>query len=163
MTAKELAEVCLDLAKGLYARQRREYVHPVCLHVLTAEEHKVLFFEDFGDDQSKRAVRMVCVSSAAAGAEFLAFCSEGWMLVVPADKDPLEEKHKVMNDLSLHPERQEVLMIEVKGPQEQWTITSRINRTGEHALLEAGRSEAPTQGWYNRFLTDLPWKETPTT
>lgn len=163
MTAKELAEICLDLAKGLYERKGPGYVHPACLHISAPADHKVMFFEDFGDEESKGVLRMVCEAAASADAELLAFCSEGWMLRVPAGKDPVEERHKVMNDLSLHPERIEMLVIEVIGPRGAWSLASRIDRRGEHVRLEEYSSEKPGPGWHNRFLSNLPWKEIPTT
>ncbi len=158
--AKELAELCLTLAEGMYEKHGREYVHPAVLHVVTGEEHEIVFLPGFGPPPSKQALRALCMLSAAAGADLLGFVYEGWALGAKSVGEALAERHKVMGDLSLHPDRKEGLMIDVKGPSTGWSITANLDRSGDRAKPSTWRSEQPGPNWYSRFLSDLPWKET---
>lgn len=158
--AQELAELCLALAEGMYEKNGREYVHPAVLHVVAGEKHEIVFLPGFGPPPSKQALRALCVLSALAGADMLAFVYEGWALRAKSFGEAQAERHKVMGDLSLHPERREVLMIDVKGPSDGWSITAELDRSGPHAKALPWRSESQNEKWYSRFLSDLPWKET---
>lgn len=160
MTAQELGEFCEELALGMYAQHPVTYVHPAVLHLVNDQRHDCVFFPDFGSEASKIRLRALCMTAAATGvAGLLAFCCEGWSLKGKSEAELMAERHSVMGDVSLHPNRREVLSIDVASPDGPWAVFSEIERKGEHVTLKRMASAAPGPEYYNRYLSDLPWKK----
>jgi hypothetical protein len=151
MTPEELAEQLVELRADLYAAGDRQTEMPLMLYVVRSG-HLGTF------QVNKDDLRGACESAAAIGADLLAVCAEGWAIVGKDWAAMLEEHHKVMNDLSLRPDRREVLTIHVASATGQWWIVSTIDRSGDKVRL--GRLDFSADSGansYSRFLSDLPW------
>ncbi len=111
-------------------------------------------FAEFGDERSKRTVRMLFVAAAALGAEKVAFVTEAWTVTGP--RDEVEAKRDAAGgSLERVPGRGESLIVMAADPAARLILERRILREGG-----AVRVGEPTIGeggeWTDRFVTGWP-------
>ena len=153
MTPEELAEQLVALYADIYAAGDRQTEVPRMLYVV--QHGHLLVFQAPDRD----VFHEVWKSAAAEGADLLAGCIEAWTL--PAGKtleEYLKEWHVVMNDMSLHPDRREMLCIAAASPTDSWMLASTIDRSGDTVRLERLLSEDASAAVPDLFFSGLPWR-----
>lgn len=109
------------------------------------------------DEQAEGTLPQLLIKLAREGAEAIALISEAWMVA----EIPKDYQH---GSLAVHPDRQEVVMVQYEDAQQEYVCTARINRLQlRRPRLSAWKirttSESILGGTYGRLFEKASQKE----
>jgi hypothetical protein len=120
MTPEELAQHLVERYADFYATGSRQTEASRTMYVVHGEH-----LDGSPAPPGIDALHEAWKSAAAEGADLVADCTEGWALVGKTPEEYVKEWHTVMNDLSLQPDRREVLYIVVGSARRKKKVQAR--------------------------------------
>lgn len=134
-----------------------EFFKQCAREVASKEEHRPTVFFGFGDDQiaslslvsvpNELGPSIIREAARKFSAHELVYVDEGWVVVVSKDVDP-----DTVAKPSVHPDRQEVLLVYHESKDGRITYIAKIESDGEKRIVGEYKKLEDGEGRLQRFL-----------